>query len=212
MQTPHIQKRKFFYIRMRVKNVILVLQFDCSYIVVLTNPSRPYKNCSTETLNNAFALDFPHDLLLFRWNLKDSLKMGFPRKSDEICIPCCTRVCKVRKNHNYWWKPVRLNLGTGLIAILTNFWKLAYPCMCNDPIGLTQKDHLNYCLPVPILPTAIDSWGLSTPIDVESELADTCQHPPHVALVHWYPPFHVSESALIDTCTTLAPKNDKFQN
>ncbi len=33
----------------------------------------------------------------FYFNEKTSLgdiKMGFPRKSDEICIPCCARVCK----------------------------------------------------------------------------------------------------------------------
>ena len=28
------------------------------------------------------------------WELYECIKMGFTRKSDEICIPCCARVCK----------------------------------------------------------------------------------------------------------------------
>ncbi len=46
---------------------------------ILTIPGHPQRlECITQPLCVYFVL----------------FKMGFPRKSDEICIPCCTGVCK----------------------------------------------------------------------------------------------------------------------
>ncbi len=62
------------------------------------------------------------------------VKMEFPRKPNEICIPCCARVCKflesrdVPKCHPY------------------QFLQICIP-QCNDPIGLIRKGHLKYSAP-----------------------------------------------------------------
>ena len=99
-----------------------------------------------------FCYPFIHELYIC--HAKTCFKMGFPRKSDEICIPCCARVCKFLckmvsmviihvprfRVFSENFKCLILNLGMCLIAILTNFWNLHTPVQ--RPYQTRKKGHL----------------------------------------------------------------------
>ena len=60
--------------------------------------------------------------------------MGFPRKSDDICIPCCARVCK-----NF------CKMASMVIIHSCHPYQFLEICIpiCNDLIRPIQKGHLN---------------------------------------------------------------------